>query len=136
MSRLICASALLILCSFGAACDDETLTVAPVDPPVQVTETFSGSITINGAATHLFTVNRSGSALATLTALSPNSAAVVSFAMGTWNGQYCAVTLAKDDATTGSGVLGTASAGAFCVRISDVGRLTEPTDYTITVQHY
>ena len=126
----------MIVCGLAAGCDDDTITVDPVDPPVQVTENFSGSITVNGAATHLFTTNRTGSAAATLTSLSPNSAAIVSFAMGTWNGQYCAITLAKDNATTGSGLIGTASAGAFCIRVSDVGQLTEPTSYEVTVLHF
>jgi hypothetical protein len=33
-------------------------------------------------------------------------------------------------------VIGTASAGNFCVRLSDVGRLTAQTDYAVTVRHF
>ena len=136
MFRLICASALILACGFAASCAEDDVPSTPVEPPIQLTETFAGSIGINGAATHIFTTGDAGQAGATLTALSPDSAAVVSFAMGVWNGSYCAITLAKDDATQGS-ILGAAAVvGTFCIRISDVGRLTAPTDYTIVLTHY
>ena len=119
-----------------SACGDDSTPTTPVTPAVQISETYAGTIGINGAATHTFITMDAGQAGATLTALSPDSAAIVSFAMGVWNGQYCAITLAKDDATTNS-ILGAAAAiGTFCVRISDVGKLTAPTDYTIVVTHY
>jgi hypothetical protein len=124
------------VCSLAVACSEDSVPIAPVETPVQISESFSGSITVNGAATHTFTTERAGQAAATLTSLAPDNTAVVSFTLGTWNGSYCQITLAKDDATTSSSLVGTASAGSFCVRISDVGRLTAPTDYEITVQHY
>ena len=68
--------------------------------------------------------------------LSPDSAAVVSLIFGTWNGNNCQVVLIKDDATTNSSLLGNASVGSFCVRVSDIGNLTEPTTYTIKVTHF
>jgi hypothetical protein len=55
---------------------------------------------------------------------------------GTWNGQYCQVTLFKDDAAVGQTLVGNASAGSFCVRVADVGRLTEPATYSIKVSHF
>jgi len=49
----------------------------------------------------------------------------------------CQIILANDAATSLGVVTGTAStAGNFCVRVSDVGRLTAPTDYEITVRHF
>ena len=42
----------------------------------------------------------------------------------------------KDDATQAQNLIGNASQGSFCVRIADIGRLTAPTDYLITVSHY
>jgi hypothetical protein len=137
MFRLISVSAIILACTGAAGCgDDPAPAPNPTPTPVQITETFSGTITVNGAATHQFTTGEAGQTLATLSSLSPDSAAIISFTLGTWNGQYCAVTLAKDDATTGANLIGNASVGSFCVRVSDVGRLTAPTDYSITVQHY
>ena len=137
MFRLISASAIILACMAAAGCgDDPAPTPDPGPTPVQITENFAGTLTVNGAATHLFTTGEAGQAIASLTSLSPDSAVVISFTLGTWNGQYCQVTLAKDDATQGANLIGNASVGAFCVRVSDVGRLAAPTDYSITVQHF
>ena len=137
MSRLISVSTIVLACGLAAGCDDPP-PLAPDEPaPVQVTETFTGTLNVNGASMHTFVITEGpGRTDALLESLSPDSAAVVSFIFGTWNGSYCTVTFVKDDATTGSQFLGTASAGSFCVRVSDVGRLTQPTDYSIRVQHY
>jgi len=137
MSRLISFSALILACAVGAGCgDDDTTPTTPIETPVQINESFQGSINLNGAATHVFFTDRAGQATATLSSLSPDSAAIVSFMFGTWNGQYCQVILVKDDATQAQNLVGNASQGAFCVRIADIGRLTAPTDYTITVAHF
>ena len=136
MFRLISASALILACAFAVGCAEDDPPIAPAEPPTQITETFSGTIGINGAATHTFLTMRVGQAGATLTSLSPDSAAIISFAMGTWNGLYCAITLAKDDATTNAILGASASVGNFCIRVSDVGRLTAPTEYVVTVTHF
>jgi hypothetical protein len=96
-----------------------------------------GTLDLHGAAMYTFSVSQGpGQAVATLESLSPDSAAQVSFMFGTWNGSYCSVTFVKDDATTSTNFIGTASVGAFCVRVADVGHLTAPTDYVITVTHF
>jgi hypothetical protein len=137
MFRVISFSALIFACAAAAGCSkDAAPPTTPLETPVQVTETFPGTINLNGAATHIFATDRPAQATASLTSLSPDSAAIVSFMFGTWNGQYCQVILVKDDATTGQNLIGTASQGSFCVRISDIGRLTAPTDYVITVAHF
>jgi hypothetical protein len=137
MRRLISFSALILACASVAGCGkDDATPVTPVETPVQISEAFSGSITINGAATHTFVTTKPGQAVATLVSLSPDSTVVVSFQFGTWNGQYCSAIMSNDVATTNANLIGTASAGPFCVRVSDVGRLTAPTDYSITVSHF
>ena len=137
MYRPIPLLALILAASLCAACgDDDTPTTPTPDTPTELTETFSGTLTVNGAATHPFVVQRAGNVTAALSSLSPDSAAVISLALGTWNGQSCQIIIANDAATTNSIAVGTASAGNFCVRLSDVGRLTAPTDYSVTVRHF
>ena len=137
MSRLISLSALIFACAVAAGCgDDDAAPTTPVETPVQINETFSGTLNLNGAVTHTFPTDRAGQATVTLTSLSPDSAAIVSFVFGTFNGQYCQAILWKDDATQAQNLVGNASQGVFCVRIADIGRLTAPTDYTITVAHF
>ena len=135
MLRIISFSALMLACAAASGCADDDTPTTPVETPVQVSESFQGSINLNGATTHVFVTERAGQASATLTSLSPDSAAIVSFMFGTWNGQYCQVILVKDDATQAQNLVGNASQGSFCVRIADIGRLTAPTDYVITVAH-
>ena len=137
MPRLISLSALIFACAVATGCgDDNTTPTTPIETPVQINETFQGTINVNGAATHIFVADRAGQATATLTSLSPDSAAIVSFVFGTWNGQYCQAILWKDDATQAQNLVGNASQGSFCVRVADIGRLTAPTDYVITVSHF
>ena len=136
MFRLISASALVFVCSLAAGCADDAVPTTP-EPPAQINETFQGTINLLGADTHLFTTEQTGQATATIDSLTPDSAARVTFMFGTWNGSYCTVTFVTDDGTTGTRFIGSASGpGAFCVRISDIGKLTEPTTYSITVSHF
>lgn len=136
MVRLRSASALVFVCSLAAGCADDAAPTTPESPP-EITEAFQGTINLFGADTHLFTTERSGPASATIDSLTPDSAARVTFMFGTWNGSYCTVTFVTDDGTTGTRFIGNASGpGAFCVRISDIGKLTEPTTYAITVSHF
>jgi hypothetical protein len=138
MSRFISALALVSACCLAAGCGDDPVATTPSDPPVEVTETFTGTLDLHGASMHTFFTDKGpAQAIATLDSLSPDSTAVVSFMFGTWNGQYCQVILVKDDATTSANLIGTASAvGSFCVRVSDIGRLTQPTNYAIKVTHF
>ena len=135
MFRLLSTSAVLVSCLVAAGCSDDPV-VAPIDPPVQISETFSGTLNVNSASMHTFVTDRPGQVVARIDSLSPLSDAVVSYVLGTWNGSYCTAMFIKDDATSGATFVGNASAGAFCVRVSDIGRLTESTSYSITVQHF
>lgn len=110
----------------------------PTTPdPVISTETFTGTLTVNGAQTHQFFTSATGTVTATLTSLGENPPEMVGFSMGTMSGATCNVVLANDRAVVTTVVTGTVStlSGALCVRIYDVGRLTGPVDYTFTVSH-
>lgn len=130
--------ALLVVAAVGLAACDNTVddrNNTPTTPTPDVTETFSGTINQNGAATHAFNVNAGGTVTATLTTLSPEGT-IAGLALGTWNGALCQIVLANDSAVQSNVVTGTVSSiGSLCVRISDTGKLTGATDYTITVVH-
>jgi hypothetical protein len=138
--RLLARTLPAIALAFVAtACgsDDPTTPTTPTTP-VTVTETFSGTVNQNGAATHTFTTQASGTVTATLTALSPDSALVVGLSLGTWNGAVCQIVLANDNATQATVVTGGVSSfGSLCVRVYDVGKITaaQPAGYEITVVH-
>jgi hypothetical protein len=120
-----------------AACGNSLSSTTPTTPtPVTQTDTFSGTLNPNGAATHTFVTGTSGAIIVTLTSIAPDSTIVVGLSLGTWNGNACQTVLAKDNAIQGSTVTGSASqAGNLCVRIYDVGRITDPIAYQIDTIH-
>ena len=117
-------------------------------PPTSVTETFEGTVTINGAVTQPFVVQTAGTVVATFTALDPSSVVVngetsdtvVGLSLGTWNGLVCTIgapTLANDKAKVGVSLTASATAtGNYCVRVYDSGSLKQATAYQLTVTHY
>lgn len=121
----------------GCGDDGPVTPTQPSTPPPTVTTEFSGTLTVNGAATHPFVTGRSGQITVTLTELAPNSAAVIGVSLGTWNGVTCQTVLANDNATQAAQIIGNAgNAGNFCVRVYDVGRLAAPTTYALAVVHF
>jgi hypothetical protein len=127
-----------IIATLGlAACDntpDDTGTT-PTTPTDPLTETFSGTINVNGAATHPFNVGGGGTVTVTLTAITPADG-VAGLSLGTFNGALCQIVLANDSAVQGNVMTGTVSSiGALCVRFHDTGKLIGATDYTLTVVH-
>lgn len=127
----------LPLVMFAGACSGEIDNIPTTPDPVTVTETFSGTVSINGAATHTFFTGATGSVTATLTSLGENPPALIGFSMGTLSGATCMIVLANDRAVVTSVITGTVTtlSGSLCVRIYDVGSLTEPVPYEIKVEH-
>ncbi len=116
-----------------AACNNTTPTGATAPT---TTDTYSGTLTPNGARTFSFSTQATGTVAARLTTISPDSTIVVGLALGTWNGSACQVIIANDAATQGTVVTGTTGgAGNLCVRVYDVGNLTANEDFTVTVVH-
>jgi hypothetical protein len=127
--------ALVCLTLGVAACGSDTAPTETPDP-VAVTETFSGSLGPNDAESYPFTSGR-GTVSASIATLAPDSTGTIGFSLGTWNGLSCAVVLANDKATQGSSILGSVNGtGSLCVRVYDVGTITETVTYDVRVIHY
>ena len=132
--------AVLVLACAVAGCDDDNTPTTPTPPAPTVTETFSGQVAQNGAATHQYSVSTIGKVTATLKTIGADNSLVVSFALGNWDttNSACSVVLANDKATGGSVLSGTMSgAGTLCARIGDVGNITAggAAPYSIEVVH-
>ena len=134
----------------AAGCGSNSATnPGPTTPATQITDTYEGTITVNGAITHApVAVQTAGTVVATFTALDPSTYVegdetkdtVLGLSLGTWNGLICTVgapTLANDKAKVGVSLTGSATAtGNYCVRVYDPGTLTRATQYQLTVTHY
>ena len=127
----------LPLAMFAVACEGDIASIPTTPDPVTVTETFTGSVNINGAATHAFVTFATGAVVATLTSLGENPPAAIGLSLGTMSGSTCSLVLTNDKAVVTSIVTGTVTTlgGSLCVRIYDVGSLTAPVPYEIRVEH-
>jgi len=121
---------------FSACSQQDARTALPVpDVPPSKLVSFNGTLQPQGRDTHLFTVSQSGYVQATLVGLGAPPTTAVELGIGTPStAGICAVSYSV---TTTAGpsaqIIGTGLAGSLCVTIQDVGNLTVPAVYTITV---
>ncbi len=141
-ARLIVLLALAALMT--SACSDNTLSqlaAASQTTSNPSTDTFTGTLSKNGAFTHIFTITTLGAVTVTIVALSPDNAQLVGLSLGVWNGTGCSTSpatggSATDVATTGSTItLNATGAGNLCARLYDVGFVTTPVLYTMQITH-
>ncbi len=135
MHRLSCRALLLsIAILVMSACSNNP--IVPTPPVGSVTDTYSGTLSKNGAFTHAFSISSLGSITAAIVSLAPNASQIVGFQFGVWNGTSCTASSSTDVATTGSSITLTASsAGIVCVRLYDVGFIDTPVLYQLQVVH-
>jgi hypothetical protein len=127
---------LFVVALATAACSNNP--VLPTNPitGVPVTDSFSGTLSKNGAFTHAFSIASLGSITAAIIGLAPNTSQIVGLQLGVWNGTSCTASSSTDVATTGSSITLTASAaGVVCVRLYDVGFIDDPVLYQLQVVH-
>ena len=135
MHRLSCRALLLsIAILVMSACSNNP--IIPTPPVGSVTDTYSGTLSKNGAFTHAFSISSLGSITASIVSLAPNASQILGFQLGVWNGTSCTASSSTDVATTGSSITLTASsAGIVCVRLYDVGFIDTPVLYQLQVVH-
>jgi hypothetical protein len=137
MRAFILCALVLSIGGVAAGCSGDINNIPTTPDPIPVTETFTGSININGAATHHVFTGATGGVVATITSLGDNAPAKIGFSMGTLAGTTCSVVLYNDAAVVTTSLAGTVASlnGTLCLRVYDVGALTESVPYTFTVTH-
>lgn len=145
LARTIVPVAVAALVAFAtSACSDNTLSQlasATQTTATPSTDTFTGTLSQNGAFTHIFTISTLGAVTVTLVNLSPNTSQIVGLSLGVWNGTACSTSpatggSATDIATTGTTItLNATAAGNLCARLYDVGFVTAPVIYTMQITH-
>ena len=143
-ARLILTAAVLAAALSVSACSDNTLSQlasASTTTPQTFTDTYTGTLSTNGAFTHIFTIQTLGSVTVSIVSLSPDSTQIVGLSLGVWNGTACSTSpqtggSAVDTATTGSSItLNATAAGNLCARLYDVGFIKAPVIYTMQIVH-
>jgi hypothetical protein len=147
MFRWIAMGALL--CGFAAvaaSCNNST-TTAPTGNTT--TETFTGTLTPNGANTQTFLVATAGTINATIESIGPDATQTMGFSLGTFNAltNVCTVVMDNPSAVVGFLLNGVAATnGTYCIRVYDNGSVAAaaasglissatPWTYAVAVTH-
>ncbi len=135
--RFLFGATLAVVLGTTACSSNNTPTTPTTPTPTTFTEVFGGTITLNGASSHSFIAQASGTATVTVTALAPDAAQPIGVALGTWTGSACQVIIANDRAVLGSSLNGAiGSSGSLCARAYDAtGALAGAVTYELTVVH-
>jgi hypothetical protein len=138
--RALPAAGILIAMTAGAAAcgsNDTTTPTTPTTTPVSITETYTGTVAVNGAASFSFGVTAAGAVTATYKSMAPATGATMGLALGIWNGASCNIVIANDNAIVNTTVIGQASAaGTLCVRAYDIGKLTGVQTVELSITHF
>lgn len=141
MRRLLPGILLLAIATSVAGCNDSNNTTniptTPTTPTTPATtETFTGTLHLNGAETFPFTALAGGTIVITLTTI-PDGTPPVGLSLGTWTGSACQIVIDNSNAAQSAIITGTVTAAAaLCARVYDAhGTITNPADFTITVGH-
>lgn len=142
MRRLISGLLLGVVAMVAAACGSSNTITTPTPTtttttPAPITEPlFTGTLAANGAMTYPFAATFGGTVTATLTSLASANASAIGLSIGTWTGTACQIVIANDNAAQAAAISGTVTAAAsLCVRVYDVGKITAPTAFTVTIVH-
>lgn len=124
----------------AAACTkDNTTAATTTTTSARTTDTFTGTVRVNGSDAHSFPLSQSGLVEVTLTAAAPPSTIAIEVAIGAPNEASTCVPFAGASANVQAGsavqLSGVVSAGTICVLVRDIGSQTAPVTYTITVTH-
>jgi hypothetical protein len=139
MKRIMHLTGALALAVAASGCSSSSSPVSSTPPPTLLTNEYTGTLSPNGAASYPFAVAAAGQVTATLALLTPDTAELVGFGLGVWDGAACQTVpgVWNDKATSGTVVIGQANAaGSLCVRIFDAqGTLPQPETYDILITH-
>jgi len=118
-----------------AGCDDAATATSPTTTS-PVTDTWPGQIPVGGSATRSFSSASSGTATITLTQVGPPADVVVGLGVGIphADGTACYLTQSMETgASSAPQITVSVEAGAYCVRVYDIGRLTSQVAFGVTI---
>ncbi len=141
---LVCG---LIPVCFAVACSNNSSTTAPSSTTTTttttaatptVTEEFDGTCPVGGSIFYSFTVSQYGTVNITLTGVGGTfvpSTVQMGVGIGTPSGTDCTTTTVTAAASSSAQVTGSYQPGVYCAKVSDVGNLFSPANFTATIAH-
>jgi hypothetical protein len=138
IARAILPLLLLLLLLSNISCDKSTTTPTPANAAPTVTDDYSGTLRVGGAGFYSFSLVQAGTINLTLNSLGgdPASTVMIGLGIGVPSGSDCAATNTVN-AAPGTAVAATGSypVGVYCARVFDVGNLTDPTTFDLSIAH-
>src|SRR5258706_10299652 len=126
----MCRLVLVLVAGLATACGgDSASTTAPSTPS---TDTFTSTLAVRGAATHTFTLSAAGTLTVTLDAITPVAIVGLGFGVPDASGA-CGLTASVETAGGATDqLINAVQAGSYCVKIYDVGNLTQAASFSIS----
>ena len=132
---LYCIGVLFLLTA-GCSQPETSVPIPAPSPPVALVP-LTGTLQPQGTNTYQFTLAQTGYVEVTLIGIGPPPTVTVGLGIGAPSATEVCSVIYK--VTTQAGptaqIVGTGLAGSICVTISDVGNLSGPVIYTMTVAH-
>ena len=127
---------LLILSAAGVstACGDEPgIGVTPVETTRNIS--FSTTIQSGGFAWRSFQLERAGKVTVQYVSIAPQADLVMRLSLGTFDGTNCTATTTLDTPpqATGPQITSDVAAGNYCVRINDIGNVSQIAVFAIAI---
>ena len=118
-----------------SGCGNKSSTpTAPSTTAKAAPETWSGVVAPGGASSHSFTVNAAGTINVTMTGVGATVGLGVGLPKVTGGGCRLGVAVNADAGTTPQ-ITTQADAGQYCVQVFDLGTLTDPVPFAMTIDH-
>jgi hypothetical protein len=137
VNRCVGIAFALVIAAASGGCNLLNDSSSPSTPsPATSTETFGGTVGVQGSSRSTFNVAQQGTVTVTLSSLSPSVA--MGLGIGTPNGTTaCAMTSSTTSALAGSTpqLTVTEPPGSYCVSVYDVGNVTGTVTYSVMVAH-
>ena len=118
-----------------SGCGNKSSTpTAPSTTAKAAPETWSGVVAPGGASSHSFTVNAAGTINVTMTGVGATVGLGVGLPRTTGGG--CRLGVAVNASASSTPQITTqADAGQYCVQVFDLGTLTDPVPFAMTIDH-
>lgn len=137
MRTLFCHGVVVLSLLTAACSQSETSIPIPEPSPPSVLVPLTGTLQPQGTNTYQFNLAQTGYVEVTLIGIGPPPTVTVGLGIGTPSATEACSVIHKVNAQAGpvAQIVGTGLAGPLCVTIFDVGNLSGPVIYTITVAH-
>ena len=126
-------------CSKNNASSASTTTPTPTPVAPTTTNEFDSTVPVGGSAFYSFSVSQYGTVNITLTSVSGTdvpATVMLGIGMGTPSGTACSTTSTTNAAAGATAQLtGSYDVGVYCAKVSDIGNLFAPANFTMSIAH-